>query len=263
MKTILSDLNLNTICDQALCPNISECYKRGQATFLILGKTCTRNCGFCNVTKGIPSPPDPDEPDRIALAVKRLMLRHAVITSPTRDDLPDGGAGIFSNTVFALRKNNDTLTIEVLIPDFTGKLEHIIKAVKAAPDIIGHNLETVRRLYEIRKGADYKRSLNVLKIIKEFNPHIKTKSAIMLGIGETEQEVFEFFEDLLKAGCRYLSIGQYLAPTRGHHPVMEYVHPEKFTMYKQEALRRGFIHVESGPYVRSSYRARLYLRTEK
>lgn len=260
MKKMLANLKLNTICSEALCPNISECYIKKQATFLILGKICTRNCIFCNVSKGIPINPDMDEPDRVVQAVKLLNLKHVVITSPTRDDLFDGGAKMFVKTISALRKYSAILTVEVLLPDFKGNPESIKNIVKEKPDITGHNLETVRRLYEIRKGADYERSLNVLKKIKEYDPAAKTKSAIMLGLGETEHEVIEFMKDLLEVSVRYLAITQYLAPGKFHYPVQKYVHPEKFAEYKEKALSIGFNHVESGPYVRSSYHAEEYLK---
>ncbi len=260
MKKMLANLKLNTICSEALCPNISECYIKNQATFLILGKICTRNCIFCNVSKGIPINPDMDEPDRVVQAVKLLNLKHVVITSPTRDDLSDGGAKMFVKTISALRKYSAILTVEILIPDFNGNPESIKSIVQEKPDITGHNLETVRRLYEIRKGADYERSLNVLKKIKEYDPAAKTKSAIMLGLGETEHEVIEFMKDLLEVSVRYLAITQYLAPGKFHYPVQKYVHPEKFAEYKEKALSIGFNHVESGPYVRSSYHAEEYLK---
>ncbi len=259
MKKMLANLKLNTICSEALCPNISECYIKKQATFLILGKICTRNCIFCNVSKGIPINPDMDEPDRVVQAVKLLNLKHVVITSPTRDDLSDGGAKMFVKTISALRKYSTILTVEVLIPDFKGNPKSIKNIVQEKPDITGHNLETVKRLYEIRKGADYERSLNVLKKIKEYDPAAKTKSAIMLGLGETEPEVIEFMKDLLEVSVRYLAITQYLAPGKFHYPVQKYVHPEKFAEYKEKALSIGFNHVESGPYVRSSYHAEEYL----
>lgn len=262
IKKILTDLKINTICTEALCPNISECHRNKQATFLILGKICTRSCSFCNVDKGIPIPPCPDEPERIVKAVKRLGLDHVVITSPTRDDLPDCGAGAFVAAILALKRNNDKLKIEVLIPDLSGKKEDIETIVNARPDIIGHNIETVSRLYRIRSGSDYSRSLNVLKSVKSFNTDMKIKSALILGLGETEQEVTKTFDDLIENGCRYLSIGQYLAPGRNHYPVKEYVHPDKFSFYRQHALLKGFVHVESGPYVRSSYHADSYLKTE-
>ncbi|MFC2061186.1 lipoyl synthase [Elusimicrobiota bacterium] len=269
LKSIISDLGLNTICTQALCPNISECYEKRNATFLILGRTCTRNCAFCGVAYGKPSQPDPDEPERIAIAIKRLNLKHAVITSPARDDLDDGGAGHFSNTVSVLKNSDPALTIELLIPDFNGKTASILKVADSKPDIIGHNIETVQRLYAARNSfmpvrsrncADYSRSLSVLKKIKGSRLNMMLKSGIMLGLGETGLEVTRTIKDIADTGCKYLSIGQYLAPGKGHLPVREYIHPDIFIDYKAEALSMGFIHVESGPYVRSSYNAAQYIR---
>jgi lipoic acid synthetase len=258
MDRLLEDLRLHTVCREANCPNISECYGSNRATFLILGAACTRLCSFCNVTKKEPLPPDPGEPERVAQAVKRLRLVHAVITSPTRDDLPDGGAEMFARTVAAIRSISPDTGIELLIPDFRGDKESIAKVVSARPDIIGHNLETVPRLYHIREGADYRRSLNVLHILHELDPKLKTKSGIMLGLGENEDEVLALFADLLETGCRYLSIGQYLAPSKKHYPVKSFVPPEQFADYRERALAMGFRHVESGPYVRSSYHAERY-----
>jgi len=260
MKKMLSDLKLHTICEEALCPNITECYGRKQATFMILGRICTRNCRFCNVEKGHPEEPDPSEPVRVAEAALRLNLKHIVITSPSRDDLADGGAGVFAETIAVLKKKNNFLSVEVLIPDFGGNTESVLKVIRAKPDIIGHNLETVRRLYRIRRGADYGRSLSLLKKVNQSAPGIKTKSGIMLGLGESGREVFELMGDLLEAGVRLLSVGQYLSPGGSALPVREFVHPEKFDEYKQAALSMGFVHVESSPYTRSSYHAEDYLK---
>ena len=258
MDSMLEDLRLHTVCREANCPNISECYCSGRATFLILGAVCTRLCSFCNVSKKEPLPPDPEEPERVAEGVSRLALGHVVITSPTRDDLADGGAGIFAKTVAAIREASPRTAVELLIPDFLGDRESLATVVRARPEIIGHNLETVPRLYHIRKGADYLRSLNVLRMLHDLDPALKTKSGIMLGLGETEEEVLSLFADLLETGCLYLSIGQYLAPTRNHYPVKSFVPPEQFAMYREQALAMGFQHVESGPYVRSSYLAERY-----
>jgi len=258
MEALLDGLELKTVCKEAHCPNISECYGRGQATFLILGVVCTRMCSFCNVAKRTPLPPDPDEPARVAEAIRRLDLCHAVITSPTRDDLPDGGASFFSDTVSAIRAESPKTAIELLIPDFAGKLSSLKAVVSARPDILGHNLETVPRLYHIRAGADYRRSLSLLGAAKEMESSLRTKSGIMLGMGEEEEEVFRVFSDLLENRCNYLSIGQYLAPGKQHHPVREYIQPETFDRYREKAMSMGFLHVESGPYVRSSYHAELY-----
>ena len=258
MDSMLEDLRLHTVCREANCPNISECYCSGRATFLILGAVCTRLCSFCNVSKKEPLPPDPEEPERVAEGVSRLALGHVVITSPTRDDLADGGAGIFAETVAAIRNASPRTAVELLIPDFLGDRESLATVVRARPEIIGHNLETVPRLYHIRKGADYLRSLNVLRMLHDLDPALKTKSGIMLGLGETEEEVLSLFADLLETGCLYLSIGQYLAPTRNHYPVKSFVPPEQFAMFREQALAMGFQHVESGPYVRSSYLAERY-----
>ncbi|MBN2406276.1 MAG: lipoyl synthase [Elusimicrobia bacterium] len=260
--SLLSGLGLNTICAESLCPNISECYSRGYASFMILGRTCTRSCRFCNVDKGVPDGICADEGERIAKAVLELGLKHVVITSPTRDDLPDGGAGAFSRTVRTLRRNVPGLVIELLIPDFYGDPESINAVAASEPDIAGHNLETVSRLYHIRAGADYARSLEVLRILKKFNCSLKTKSGIMVGLGETQQEVLGLMRDLLGVGCRYMSIGQYLSPGRNHHPVTEYIEPGIFRKYRAAALDMGFIHVESAPYVRSSYMADRYLSAD-
>ena len=258
MRQLLGELRLNTVCQQALCPNISECFACGQATFLILGKNCTRLCSFCNVEKTTPLPVDTGEPARVAEAVHRLKLSHVVITSPTRDDLADGGAALYAATVTAIRAVSPTTRIELLIPDFQGSVPGIEAVVASRPDIIAHNVETVPRLYQIRSGADYHRSLEVLRVCAELAPDIRTKSGIMLGMGEEETEVMQVFRDLRAVGCSYLSIGQYLAPSRRHYPVQEYVSPELFESLRLQALEMGFSHVESGPYVRSSYHAGKY-----
>jgi len=260
MERLLEGLGLHTVCREANCPNISECYGCGQATFLILGTICTRMCSFCNVTKQEPLPPDAGEPGRVAEAVRLLGLRHVVITSPTRDDLPDGGATLHAETLQAIRAASPATAVELLIPDFGGERTSIAQVVAARPDIIGHNLETVPRLYHIRAGADYRRSLEVLRLIRELDPAAVTKSGIMLGMGEREDEVALVLADLREAGCVYLSIGQYLAPSKRHHPVQEYLPPELFDRYREKALALGFRHVESGPYVRSSYLAERYGR---
>jgi len=258
MERLLDGLGLHTVCREAHCPNISECYGCGQATFLILGTICTRMCSFCNVTKREPLPPEADEPARVAEAVRLLGLRHVVITSPTRDDLPDGGATIFADTVRAVRAVSPGTSVELLIPDFRGIRDCVAKIAASRPDIVGHNLETVPRLYHIRAGADYRRSLDVLRMIGEIDPELRIKSGIMLGMGEEEDEVLRTLADLREVGCAYLSIGQYLAPSRLHHPVAEFVPPEIFERYRGIALSMGFRHVESGPYVRSSYLAERY-----
>jgi len=258
MRQLLGELQLNTVCQQALCPNISECFSCGQATFLILGAICTRHCSFCNVEKTAPLPVDQDESARVAAAVQRLKLRHVVITSPTRDDLPDGGAALYCTTVSSIRASSPNTRIELLIPDFQGDQGSLGCIVASQPDIIAHNVETVPRLYQVRSGADYRRSLDVLKICRELAPEISTKSGIMLGMGERAEEVRQVMRDLRAVGCRYFSIGQYLAPSREHYPVQEYILPELFEQLRDEGLELGFSHVESGPYVRSSYHAGNY-----
>jgi len=260
VKALLKDLRLNTVCEEALCPNMGECFNKKQATFIILGSICTRACGFCGVTKGAPLPLDADEPGRIAQAVQRLGLTHLVLTSVTRDDLADGGATVFAGTISYIRSKNKTIMIETLIPDFKADREALAVLVNAKPDIIAHNLETISRLYpEIRPtGASYNRSLEVLCILKNIAPNIPLKSGFMLGFGEKKEEVLNMLDDLIKAGCSYLSIGQYLAPSFQHIPVKEYLAPEIFKKYEEEAYERGFKYVKSGPYVRSSYAAADY-----
>jgi len=260
MKKALRALRVETVCEQAMCPNAGECFGRNEATFLILGKHCTRMCSFCNIDKSKPLPPDPEEPKRVADAAAHFSLKHVVITSVTRDDLPDGGAAIFADTVVSVRKRSPGVTIEILIPDFKLLKSSLEAVVKAAPDIIAHNIETIPSLYaSVHQGADYKRSIEVLRIIKNISPDMKTKSGIMLGLGEKEEEVYLSMKDLRRAGCDFLSIGQYLAPSKRHYPVKEYIRPEKFEQYKEKAKELGFSHVESGPYVRSSYMAGSYL----
>ncbi len=263
MDRLLDDHRLHTVCREAICPNITECFRNRQATFLILGKNCTRLCSFCNVAKEKPLPVDPDEPVRVAQAVVRLGLAHVVVTSPTRDDLVDGGAGLYAATVKAIREGLPDTKIELLIPDFLGNRESLAAVIDAGPDILGHNVETVPRLYHIRSGADYLRSLAVLKTVRELDPALRTKSGIMVGLGEMTDEVFSVFADLGAVGCDYLSVGQYLAPSRRHYPVQEFVKPEMFDLYREKALSLGFTHVESGPYVRSSYHAADYRRKEE
>ena len=256
---LIEDLSLNTICKEALCPNISECFKNKQATFLILGRICTRRCSFCNVDKAVPTPPDENEAERVAEAIKRMGLKFVVITSPTRDDISDGGASYFISTIDAIKKKNPDTLIEILIPDFRGDKESIKKIAHSKADIVSHNLETVERLYDIRKGADYGLSLELLREIKSSNPDKPTKSGIMLGLGETEPEIIKLMKDLLSVQCSFLSIGQYLQPSLKHYPVVEYVTPEYFEKIKNIGLELGFKHIESGPYVRSSYMAEKYI----
>jgi lipoic acid synthetase len=254
---LLRDLKINTVCEESLCPNISECFGRATATFLILGDICTRNCRFCNIKKGKPKELDSGEPWRLSEAVRRMGLKHVVITSVTRDDLPDGGAEAFRRTILNVRRLK--VRVEVLIPDFRGNYKAIKKVIEADPDIIGHNLETVPRLYPALRDADYAVSLEVLRFIKQSSPYIFTKSGLMLGLGETEQEVLGVFRDLGRLNCDFLSIGQYLAPSAEHYPVKEYILPEKFAYYEEKARSFGLRYVLSGPYVRSSYHAQDYI----
>ena len=259
MRQLLGELQLNTVCQQAMCPNISECFSCGQATFLILGLHCTRQCSFCNVEKKVPEEVDTAEAPRIAEAVVQLKLSHVVITSPTRDDLDDGGASQYAATVSAIRKQTAQCRIELLIPDFLGDISSIQAVIASKPDILAHNVETVPRLYQVRSGAVYQRSLDVLRECHELAPHISTKSGIMLGLGEEDVEVEQVINDLRDVNCSFLSIGQYLSPSKKHYPVQEYIAPEKFDRLRDLALSAGFSHVESGPYIRSSYHAGQYI----
>jgi lipoic acid synthetase len=247
---------LHSVCRSAACPNQGECWSRGTATFMILGNRCTRNCAFCNVEGSPPSPPDPREPQRVAKAVAELGLRHAVVTSVTRDDLTDGGAAHFARLTGAIRAAASGCKVELLIPDLQGDRQALTTILEAGPDILGHNLETVPRLYPtVRQGASYERSLRLLADAREIAPHIPTKSGLMLGMEETRPEVLAVMKDLREAGCALLTLGQYLAPTRLHHPVTRFVPPEEFAELREEGLRLGFTHVEAGPLVRSSYHA--------
>ncbi len=260
VEEIIARGKLHTVCQEAMCPNIGECFSRKQATFLILGDQCTRRCTFCNVSKGMPLPPDPKEPENIAESVRLMGLRHVVITSPTRDDLPDGGAAHFAETVQAIKAYDSSIVVELLIPDLQEKEEALDTIAHCGAEIIGHNLETVPRLYTIRKGAKYERSLRVLKKLSVLNPHIATKSGIMLGLGEREEEVLKVMQDLLDTECRLLSIGQYLAPSSEHTEVLEFVNPERFDYFCEQGLEMGFDYIQSSPYTRSSYMAEEYLK---
>ncbi|MDD5503899.1 MAG: lipoyl synthase [Candidatus Omnitrophica bacterium] len=264
MKALLRGLGLYSVCEAAACPNISECFSRGIATFMILGGNCTRGCKFCNVQKHAPCETDDAEPGHVAEAVKRLGLSHVVITSVTRDDLQDGGAGHFARTICSVRSLNNGTSVEVLIPDFKGHIDDIDKIVQASPVIIGHNVETVPRLYpRIRPEADYNRSLAVLEAVKTLSQGaILAKSGIMLGLGENDKEVLEVLADLRRAGCDFLSIGQYLPPSKRHYPVKNYISPDIFEYYKIKAKELGFKYTASAPYVRSSYRADEYINPE-
>lgn len=249
---------LHTICESGNCPNAGDCYERGTATFMILGDICTRACKFCNVATGKPLPVDKGEPKRIASSVKQLSLKHCVITSVDRDDLDDGGAGIWVQTIHEIKKANPKTTIEVLIPDFDGKQELIQQIIDAKPEVISHNLETVESLTStIRSRAKYTTSLKVLDQIAKSG--IVAKSGIMLGLGETESEVLKTMDDLRAINCKVLTIGQYLQPTRKHYPVKAYIHPDIFENYKTIGLNKGFSYVESSPLVRSSYKADLHV----
>lgn len=255
---LIRSLDLHTVCEEANCPNCGECFGRRIATFMILGSQCTRNCTFCCVSKGEPTSPDPSEPTHLAEAVSLLGLRYVVVTSVTRDDLPDGGSGFFAQTINAIKKRLplECPKIEVLIPDFQGDELAIRKVVDAKPDIINHNIETVPRLYSsVRPQADYQRSLNLLGRVKQIDPSCLTKSGIMVGLGETRGEVLAVFNDLRRQQCDCLTIGQYLAPSAKHHPLIEYINPEQFDWYKEQAYNAGFSYVASGPLVRSSYMA--------
>ena len=253
---------LNTVCQSAQCPNRGECYARGTATFMVLGAVCTRACAFCAVGSGTPAPIDPDEPGRVAKAARAMCLRHVVVTSVTRDDLPDGGAGHFAAVIAALRRAMPAATIEVLTPDFGGKAALVRRVLTASPDVFNHNLETVRRLQSlIRPAADYARSLAVLRIAAQRRPILVVKSGLMVGLGETDAELYEAIADLREVGCCSLTIGQYLAPTRRHLPVARYVSPMEFEGYRRRALAMGFTAVASAPLVRSSYHAEAMLES--
>lgn len=254
LKNLVNREGLNTICTSGNCPNIGECWSRGTATFMILGNICTRNCRFCGVTTGKPLIPDDSEPLKVARAIRLMGLHHAVITSVDRDDLSDYGAGIWSRTILETKNMNPYTRVEVLIPDFRGRADLIRLVINACPEVVSHNLETVERLTPlIRSAARYQRSLEVIRLIAASG--LVAKSGIMLGLGETDAEVLQTMDDLLQAGCKVLTIGQYLAPTKDHLPVCEYFPPDHFDRLKREGLKKGFRFVESSPLVRSSYRA--------
>jgi lipoic acid synthetase len=255
-KALVSDLRLHTVCESAQCPNRWECWSQGTATFMIAGDRCTRACGFCAVTTAKPFALEHDEPQRVAEAVMRMKLKHVVITAVARDDVPDGGALHFARTIEAIRERDASIIIEVLVPDFNGKDASLRTVLEAAPHIFNHNLETVERLTPVvRSRAKYKLSLEFLARAKELRPDITTKSGIMLGLGETETEVFQAMDDLREHGVEVLTMGQYLRPTPQHLPVVEYIRPEVFNLYGDIARNKGFTHVASGPLVRSSYHA--------
>ena len=250
----LARLGLRTVCREARCPNVGECWGAGAATVILLGEVCTRGCAFCSVTAGMPDPPDPSEPERVATAAAELSWRHVVVTSVTRDDLPDGGAAHFAAVVRALRREAPGATVELLVPDFAGNVDALRCVVDAAPDVLAHNVETVPRLYPVvRKGAGYDRSLDLLRRAAAMRPSLLLKSGIMVGFGETEEETVAVFRDLFDAGCRSLTVGQYLPPSNDHLPSAEYVTPETFEALADAARGIGFPRVLSGPLVRSSY----------
>lgn len=254
VKDIVNKHKLHTICTSGQCPNMCDCWERGTATLMILGDICTRSCRFCAVATGKPLPVDHDEPRRVAESVKLMKLRHCVLTSVDRDDLPDGGAGIWAETIKAIKELNPGTTIETLIPDFRGQVENLQTVIDAAPEVISHNLETVRRITPlVRSVADYDTSLRVIRNIARSG--LRSKSGIMVGLGETENEVLETMDDLLKMGCEVFTVGQYLQPTKNHLPVEEYITPEQFEFYRVKGLEKGFRFVESSPLVRSSYHA--------
>ncbi len=258
VRKIVDEHELHTICESGNCPNMGECWGAGTATFMILGNTCTRSCGFCAVDTGRPDAVDEFEPGRVARSVKLMGVKHCVITSVDRDDLPDGGSIIWAQTVKAIRHQSPGTTLETLIPDFMGKWENLQRIIDVAPEIVSHNLETVRRLTkQVRIQAKYDRSLEVLRRLKKGG--MNTKSGVMLGLGETEEEVIETMDDLRAVNVDVLTLGQYLQPTRKHLPVEDFVTPEKFAEYKEIGLSKGFRYVESGPLVRSSYHAEKHL----
>jgi len=258
VREIVGEHKLHTICQSGNCPNMGECWGAGTATFMILGNVCTRSCGFCSVATGRPDAVDPFEPARVARSVELMGLKHCVITSVDRDDLKDGGSDIWARTIRAIRRRTPATTMETLIPDFQGKWENLSVVTEAAPDILSHNLETVRRLTkQVRVQAKYDRSLEVLMRSKRAG--LRTKSGIMLGLGESDQEVEESMDDLRSVGVDILTLGQYLQPTKAHLPVAEFIHPDRFARFKEVGMAKGFRYVESGPLVRSSYHAEKHL----
>lgn len=259
LRNIVETHKLHTICSSGRCPNMGECWGERTATFMILGNICTRSCGFCNVATGRPLPVDWSEPEKVAKSIQLMGVKHAVITSVDRDDLPDGGAGVWATTIRKIREFNPGITMETLIPDFQGKEALLDIIIKEAPEVVSHNLETVRRLTkQVRKQAKYDRSLKVLKYLKEKGIN-RTKSGIMLGLGETTEEVIETMQDLRNAGVDVMTIGQYLQPSPKHLPVVRYPHPDEFKNYEEIGMSMGFRYVESGPLVRSSYHAHKHI----
>ena len=257
VRDLIEAGRLHTVCQEARCPNIWECYSHRTATFLIMGERCTRNCRFCSVASGPPGPLDPQEPARVAEAVERMGLKYVVVTSVTRDDLPDGGAGHFAATIHEIRRRVPGAEIEVLIPDFQGDPAALETVLRARPDVLNHNIETVPRLYSrVRPQADYRRSLGLLRRAGEIAPGTPTKSGLMLGLGERPEEIRQTLQDLRAAGCRILTLGQYLQPSPEHLPVEAYVPPDDFENWRRDALEMGFSEVASAPFVRSSYHAK-------
>lgn len=255
-KKLLRSHGLSTVCEEARCPNIGICFSKPTATFMILGSSCTRNCGFCSVEARAPLPPDKDEPERVAIASRAMGLKYVVITSVTRDDLADGGASHFAGTVLSIKKLLPNAKVEILTPDFKGDLQALQVVLDSGPEVFNHNVETVPRLYPVvRPQATYERSLNVLKNARDMAAHIKIKSGLMVGLGETFDEVLSVMQDLRAAGCNFLTIGQYLRPSKNNLPVVEYIKPEVFDIYKERALDLGFKQVASAPLVRSSMNA--------
>jgi lipoic acid synthetase len=256
LKGLMRELNLHTVCEEAQCPNIGECWHHGTATFMILGEVCTRACAYCAVSHGRPAPADPEEAVRVGKAIETLGLNYVVITSVDRDDLKDGGASIFADTIRATRTRRPECRIEVLIPDFQGREEPLRTVLDARPDIMNHNVETVPRLYRMaRSGGRYPRTLELLDRSRTYAPEIPTKTGLMVGLGEEHDELVSTFKDLRDVGCQILTIGQYLRPSSEHAPMTRYYHPDEFRELKRIALELGFVHVESGPLVRSSYHA--------
>jgi lipoic acid synthetase len=256
IKGMIGRDRLHTVCQEAKCPNIWECFSHKTATFLIMGSRCTRSCRFCSVPQGNLEPPDPQEPARVARVCREMGLKYVVITSVTRDDLADGGAGIFAETIKAIRHRIPDGCVEVLIPDFQGSKKSLDTVLQAGPDVLNHNIETVVRLYpRVRPQANYRRSLQLIQRAHEFNPQLPTKSGLMLGLGEFSEEITQTLEDMLQAGCRILTLGQYLQPSKNHLAVERFIPPEEFELWRKKALKMGFAEVASGPFVRSSYHA--------
>ncbi|MCQ4055048.1 lipoyl synthase [Aeromonas sp. SG16] len=265
IKSTLRKNKLHSVCEEASCPNLAECFNHGTATFMIMGAICTRRCPFCDVAHGRPLPLDPEEPKKLALTIKEMNLKYVVITSVDRDDLRDGGAQHFANCIREIREHSPQTRIEILTPDFRGRMEQALEVFRETPpDVFNHNLETAPRMYRVaRPGADYKWSLELLRRIKEMHPHVPTKSGLMMGLGETNEEIVEVLKDLRAHGVNMLTLGQYLQPSRHHLPVKRYVPPAEFDELKDVAMELGFTHAACGPFVRSSYHADLQAKGEE